>query len=169
MLVLAGVLPVVVAGTIALAGCGGDDTKTGPSSDARTQSTGTQTAPPTTEPQATTKAPPSALLRKRRRDRAERGIQTAVNTLVGAAEAGDGRRFCDVVGRQASGSGLQALQTCARSAGIQPEQLPTSDELSIEKVRLSGDRATVTVTPSTRIVLRRRGDVWTVAAVKPAA
>ena len=64
---------------------------------------------------------------------------------------------------------MSALQTCARAAGVRVEQLPTSDELSIQKVSLNAETAVVTVTPGTRFTLRRSGDGWSVTTVKTAA
>lgn len=161
-------LAVVVAGAaIALAVGGDDDSDKGKDRTTAASDTTTQPAkqPTDTEPTATTKAPPSALLKKRRRDRSEVGIQTAVTKLVTSAEQGDGRGFCAILGRP----GMSALQSCAQAAGVQAEQLPTSDELSIQKVRLAGSTAVVTVVPGTRITLRRSGDRWTVKTVKIAA
>jgi hypothetical protein len=165
---IAAALAVVVAGVAIALAVGGDDS--GGKGTHRTTAAGDTTTqppkPPTkSEPMATTKAPPSARLKKRRRDRSEVGIQTAVTKLITSAEQGDGRGFCAAVGR----TGMSALQSCARAAGVQAEQLPTSDELSIQKVRLAGSTAVVTVVPGTRITLRKSGDRWTVVTVKTAA
>jgi hypothetical protein len=163
-------LAVVVAGVaIALAVSGDDDSGKDKTTAARETSTQPPAERTTSEPIATTKAPPSKRLQKRRRDRSEVGVQTAVTKLVTSAEQGDGRAFCTVLGRPTSGSGMSALQTCASAAGVQTEQLPTSDELSIQRVRLQGETAVVTVTPGTRFLLRRSGDRWNVATVKTAA
>lgn len=161
-------LAVVVAGVaIALAVSGDDDSKKdgGKTTAARDTTTAPAKQPTETEPMATTKAPPSGLLKKRRRDRSEIGVQTAVTKLVTSAEQGDGKGFCAALGRP----GMSDLQGCAQAAGVQAEQLPTSDELSIQKVRLAGSTAIVTVVPGTRITLRKSGDRWTVQTVKVAA
>jgi hypothetical protein len=163
---IAAALAVVVAGVaIALAVSGDDDSDKGKTTAAGATPTRPATEPPASEPIATTKAPPSKLLKKRRRDRSEVGIQTAVTKLISSAEQGDGRGFCAAVGKP----GMSALQSCAQAAGVRAEQLPTSDELSIQKVRLAGSTAVVTVVPGTRITLRKSGNRWTVQTVETAA
>lgn len=158
-----------LAAALVLGGCGGSDDKDKGSAPPDTTSSNAKKPPAGTEPMATTKAPPSALLKKRRRDRAETGIQTAVTNLVSTAERGDGAGFCKVLGRKATAAGSGALQSCAQAAGVPAEQLPTSDELSIQKVQLQGAAAVVTIVPGTRITLRKQGDAWIVSSVRAAA
>lgn len=154
---------------VAASGCG-DDGTTPPSESKPAGKPETATAPTTGRPQATTSVPANALIKRRRRNRSERGIQKAVTQLVSGAERGDARAFCTVVGQSApSGAGGDPLGACARAANVPLESLPTSDELSIDRVRLAGDRATVTLVAGVRVLLRRRGDAWTVTRVAPGA
>lgn len=145
---------------IAAGGCGGDDEAIPPSE--------TQTAPKpaTAEPEATTSLPANALIKRRRRDRSERGIQKSVTRLVDTAERSDARGFCAVVGRPVPSGSADAVGACARAANVAIEALPTSDELSIGSVKVAGARATVTLVGGVRVSLQRRGAAWTVTGVK---
>jgi hypothetical protein len=49
-----------------------------------------------------------------------------------------------------------------------PVGLPTTDELSIEDVRVEGDRATVRLVGGARLFLRRSGGGWQVERARPA-
>lgn len=152
---------------VAVSGCGGDDETTPPSESKPASTPETATKPTTSEPEATTSVPANALIKRRRRDRSERGIQKSVNQLVGSAERNDARGFCSIVGRPVPSGSADAVGACARAANVAIESLPTSDELSIQGVKLAGANATVTLTGGVRVSLRRRGAVWTVTAVKP--
>jgi hypothetical protein len=94
-----------------------------------------------------------------------RRIEEAIVALVESSEAGDGPRLCDVLG--VSPGGPRSVQVCARAAGVDLSVLPTSDELSIERVDVSGRRAIATLVGGTRISLRQAGRQWKVARLKP--
>jgi hypothetical protein len=152
---------------VAASGCGGDDETIPPSESKPASKPETTSKPPTTsEPEATTSAPANALVKRRRRNRSERGIQKSVTRLVDTAERNDARGFCGLVGRPVPSGSADAVGACARAANVAIEALPTSDELSIGRVKLAGGSATVALTGGVRVSLKRRGAVWTVTGVK---
>jgi hypothetical protein len=55
----------------------------------------------------------------------------------------------------------------AAEAGGAPAGLPTTDELSIEDVRVQGDRATVELAGGATLSLRKSGDRWQVERARP--
>jgi hypothetical protein len=118
----------------------------------------------TTETEAERTAPPTATTTAPRPDPQARGIERAVATLVESSEVGDGSSFCKVLGRR--GSGPEAVSTCARAAGIDLRTLPSSDELSVEAVRVSGGRATASLAGGAEVSLRRVGRRWRVTGVQ---
>jgi hypothetical protein len=91
-------------------------------------------------------------------------VEEVVNELVAASEQGDGRRVCALTG-QPPGSGLPAFRRCAAAVGYRPATLPSSDEFSIERVRIRGRRATVAVVGGVRFTLERSGSRWIVVRV----
>jgi hypothetical protein len=123
----------------------------------------TQKAPATAKPRVAPR--PSTPRRPSSTERAE-GIQQTVSTLVGASERGDARATCRLLGQSAAGSGLAALDRCARRAHVDLTVLPSSDELSIERVKASGKRGTARLAGHLTISLRRAGRRWRVTGVR---
>jgi hypothetical protein len=93
-----------------------------------------------------------------------RRVEEAIVALVESSEAGDAPRLCDVLG--VSPSGARSVQVCARAARVDLSVLPTSDELSIERVDVSGPRGIATLAGGTRIALRRAGREWKVTGLE---
>jgi hypothetical protein len=91
-------------------------------------------------------------------------VEQAVADLVSASEEGDGRRVCRLTGRP-DGAGLAGLRRCAAAVGYAPGTLPTSNEVSFERVRVRGRSASVSLAGGVRIALRKRGRRWLVARV----
>ena len=51
-------------------------------------------------------------------------------------------------------------------AGVDVSALPTSDELSVERTEVAGERATVTLAGGVKVRLQRSGGDWEVVAVQ---
>ena len=139
---------------LALNACGGDD-----SSEPKTigQTTSPETATQTTTvPTGTANAPapnPEVLSKPDQREAAR-----TVTALVEATELGDGNSFCRLVGLSpGQAEGIEALRACSRRAHIDSFSLPSSDELSVKSVTLSGQRAVVRLDSGGRFVLAPRG------------
>jgi len=149
-------LAAVVTGIlVALALAGGDDDE--PPAEPGTGVQQTQTAPDTET------APPTATVKEQPGPQEVRGIERAVTRLVEASERGDGETVCALLGRDPGGaSGVEAAQSCARAARVDLFSLPTSDELSFERVTASGDRGRALLTGGTEISLERTGGGWLV-------
>ena len=154
---------------IVLAGCGGDDDKAvredpttvGTTTAEKPPPESTETAPRQTEKQRTT--PPEVLTNGPRRD-----VARTLGDLVQSVELGDGPAFCRVLGRDPGGaSGVEALRTCGRQAGIDPFGLPTSDEFSVTSVKVEGSRATAKLGGGQRVLLRRAGKRWQIVSFRP--
>ena len=166
-LIVAAVLVALVAGAaLVVVLTGGDDEERpagSPETQARTTQTTevprTNTAPSESGTGGRTDPTPGDTPATRRN---ARGITAAVVGLVRASEEGDGARVCSLLGRPGSnGPG------CASSAGIDLARLPTSDELSFERARSAGPRATVVLVGGTRVSLRRQGSRWLVTGWRP--
>jgi hypothetical protein len=98
----------------------------------------------------------------------EQEVQETVTLLVEASEQGDAETVCHLLGEPVLGrSGLRALQACAAAAGANLEVLPTSDELSIERVEVSGDRGRARLAGGTAVFLRRVDGTWRVRRITP--
>ena len=152
-----------VAGLV-LAGCGGDD-----SSKPKTVGQTTTPAPATTStattPTGTAQGdvPDPEVLSKPDQRQAAR----TVSALVEATELGDGRTFCRLVGIPPSRSGgVAALRACSRRSHIDSFSLPTSDELSVKSVSLSGKNATVRLDSGGQFELARRGRTFVVRSYR---
>ena len=91
-------------------------------------------------------------------------VEQVVADLVSASEEGDGRRVCSLVGRP-DGAGLAGLRRCAAAVGYAPGTLPTSNEVSFERVRVSGRGASVSFAGGVRIALRKEGRRWLITRV----
>jgi hypothetical protein len=153
------VAAVAVAVVLVLLLAGGDDDK--PTS-SRPSAIHTSTTTATT-PTRTVTAPPR---RRRPSNRDAAAIQRVVTRLVQANEQGDGATVCRLLGKPAAGTGIGAADRCARSAGVDLSLLPTSDELSVGGIHVSGDRATASPSPGTTVSLRRSGGRWTVTGMR---
>ena len=138
---------------LALAGGAGCDDESKPKTVVETN-TGPSTTPTATVPTGTVEAPPPEVLAQPGQRQAAR----TVSSLVAAAESGDGNEFCSLVGLSpGDAEGLEAMKSCARRAHIDPFTLPSSDELSVASVRLSGSRAVVRLDGGGTFVLISRG------------
>ena len=160
--------PIILAVALAIAGAigllfllaGGDDdepTVSRPSATRSVPATGKSPAPTETRP--TAKRP-----RPSNQDAAT--IQRTLTSLVQANERGDGVTVCRLLGQPATGSGIDAVDRCASSAGVDLTLLPTSDELSVGGIHVTGDRATGSPAPGTKVSLRRSGRAWTVTGIR---
>ena len=158
-IIAAVVVAIAVAVGVVLLVAGGDDDK--PTS---SRPSATQTEPATEERPATTETRPTAK-RPRPSNRDASTIQRVITRLVQANEQGDGATVCQLLGKPAAGTGIDAADRCASSAGVDLALLPTSDELSVGGIRVKGDRATGSPAPGTRASLRRSGRAWTVTAL----
>ena len=153
-------LVVAVAAGVALALLlGGDDEDESP----RPATTGAETAGTTTRPPATETAERTEeTTEPRPADRRdERAVVEAVTTLVESAERADGESFCRAVGQPAS-AGAEGVDRCAAAVGIDPFSLPTSDELSISRVDVKGNRASAALPSGAPFSLRRVSGRWIV-------
>ena len=63
---------------------------------------------------------------------------------------------------------IESVEVGQPPAGIDVSALPTSDELSVESTRISGDRATVTLAGGVVVRLRRSGGEWRPVSVERA-
>ena len=61
---------------------------------------------------------------------------------------------------------VEAVEVGQAPADLDASALPTSDELSIERTRITGDRATVTLAGGTIVRLRRSGGEWRPVSVE---
>ncbi len=160
---------ILIAVVLVLAGCGGDDDKAvredpktvGTTAEKPPPSRSTETAPRETTTQRTT--PPEVLTNGPRRD-----VARTVGQLIQAVELGDGKIFCQVLGRDPGGAqGIEALRACGRQAGIDPFGLPTSDEFSVSSVTVRGSRATAKLQGGQTVVLRRVRKRWQIVSFRP--
>ena len=158
-------LALIVAAALAAAGCGGDDeadtaekpattpTETGEQR-TTTQETETETGTGTeTGPTITEKADPK-----------QAEVSLAVFRLVAAVETGEAAEVCKALGQRAAGPGAVGIKACSDRAGVDVDRLPSSDELSTESVKATGDRAVVRLSSGGTIRLRRSGEEWRVVA-----
>jgi hypothetical protein len=138
----AGFAAAVAIVLVLLIALGGDDEETaetaphGPPTTGVTETTGTTDAPRTQTAEALTDTGPGEPNPR------TVGPERAVFSLVAAVEAGNA------------------------PAGVHVSALPSSDELSVERTRVAGDRATVTLAGDVTVRLRRSGGAWRVVAVQ---
>jgi hypothetical protein len=158
--IAAAVVVALVAAVVAvLLLAGGDDDEPTVSRPSATHTAPTQERPATTETKPAARPP-----RPSNRDAAK--IQRTVTRLVQANEQGDASTVCRLLGQAATGTGLDALQRCASRAGVDLSLLPTSDELSVGGIHRTGDRATASPAPGTRVALVRSGRGWRVTGIR---
>jgi hypothetical protein len=151
---------------IALGGDDDDDDRARPRADAtESPPAGTIPAPPT----ATAEAPgPEAPPAPPPRDPQRAEIEQVVSELVEASERGDAEGLCFLVGQDPGGAiGLQALQACARRAGVDLSLIPTSDELTLVDIRIRGDRARAKFASGATVLLMRAADRWRIDGLNP--
>ena len=141
--VFAAAVAIVLVLVIALGGKDeerGETAPHGPPTTGVTETTGTTGAPRTQTAEALTDTGP----RRPRRNAAAARVEQALLDLVAAAERGQ------------------------PPAGIDPTILPSSDELSIERTEIEGDRATVALAGGVVVAFRRSGDGWTAVSARRA-
>jgi hypothetical protein len=159
--ILAAVVVALVAAVVAvLLLAGGDDDEPTVS-----RPSATHPAAPTQERPANTETKPTAR-RHRPSNQDAATIQRTVTRLVQANEQGAASTVCRLLGQAATGTGLDALQRCASRAGVDLSLLPTSDELSVGGIHRTGDRATASPAPGTRVSLVRSGRGWKVTGIR---
>jgi hypothetical protein len=135
-----------------LASCGGDDNKPAASATERS---------PKAQPTATTKAPLKHKRRPPAPDPRVARIERALTELVEATELNEATRVCAAI---AGGTGSDA-QRCAETAGIDLLALPSSEELSFERVRAVGTKAQVVLSSGAVFSLTRSGGRWRVSGL----
>jgi hypothetical protein len=159
-IIAAVVVAIAVAVVVVLLVAGGDDDEPTVS-----RPSATHTEPRTQERPSTTETQPTAKVH-RLPDRDAATIQRTVTRLVQANEQGDGATVCRLLGQAPAGAGIDALERCASSAGVDLSLLPTSDELSVGGIRVTGDRATASPSPGTKVSMRRSGRGWRVTGIR---
>ena len=157
--IVAGVMALLAGIALAFAVAGGDDDEPPGTTRTQTAATTETVTEPARETGETVRRPPPA------RDFA--AIQTAVTRLVESAELNDARGVCRSLGQPASGSGPEAARRCADAVGIDLFALPSSDELSFDRVELPSRRsARVVLGGGETVVLRRSDGSWIVTAFR---
>ena len=123
----------------------------------------TATGPPTTEDTATAKTETGTPAKHQAAQNDKRQVEQAVTTFVESAEQSDSARACAQV---AGGAGKQ-VEECAAAAGINLRQLPSSDELEVASVKVSGDAATARLSNGASFSLGRSAGRWQITGFKP--
>ena len=151
-------LAVAAAGVLAAAGCGGDDDKPAASTPTAT-TTATATGPTATRTSGKRTSPePRRLTPSPKRAAVER----TATLFVEGVERSDAGRVCRLLGRPPG-----TLEGCARAAGVNLLSVPSSDELSVEQVRISGRRASAALGGGRTMTLRRARSAWIVTGLRP--
>ena len=159
-LVVGGVVALLAGLVLGLVLAGGADDEEPGRTATETATATTERAPERTERRPGTTAPEE----ERREERAD--LERTVARLVQAREETDAVTLCRLLGQQPRGTGLAAVDACARDAAVDLAALPTSDELSIEASRASGGTGTVRLAGGTTVRLRRAGGGWQVVAIE---
>jgi hypothetical protein len=137
---------------------GGDD---GDKTAATSPTTATETV--TTDDTVTTPTDTGTPAENQAAQRDKRQVEQTVTTFVESAEQSDSARACAQV---AGGAGKQ-IEDCAAAAGINLRQLPSSDELEVSSVKVSGDRATAKLSNGSSFSLGRSAGSWQITGFKP--
>jgi phage repressor protein C with HTH and peptisase S24 domain len=90
-------------------------------------------------------------------------IERTVTTFVEAAEQSDSTRACAQV---AGGAGKQ-VEDCAAAVGINLRQLPSSDELEVSSVTVTGDSGVAKLSNGSSFTVERSGGKWQITGFKP--
>jgi hypothetical protein len=151
-------LAVILAGVVLALVLAGDDEGEKSAATERPQSetdrpTVPKHVPTVTETTPETQAPP----------RDSRQIEQTVTTFVESAEQSDSQRACSQV---AGGEGKQ-LPGCAEAVGIDLRALPSSDELQVDAVRVSGSRADAKLSSGASFRLKQLGGKWKLSGFSP--
>lgn len=93
----------------------------------------------------------------------EQEVQQTVTTFVESSEQRDSQRACSLV----VGAGGQQVEDCASAAGINLQELPSSDELDVSDVSVSGDRATAKLSNGASFSLKQSGGKWKISGFRP--
>jgi len=159
-LAIAFALAVIIAGVALALVLGGDDEGEKSAVTAHTTSgtSGASRRPtvPEAVPTATEKTTPV-----RRHD--SQRIEQTVTTFVEFAEQLDSRRACSQV---LGGRGRQ-LPGCAEAVGIDLRQLPSSDELQVDEVKVSGHRAAARLSSGGSFRLKEVAGKWKLSGFRP--
>jgi hypothetical protein len=168
----AAVVALLGAAVLALAACGGGGGGAGGGGGGNKQQSNSSGSSGSSPPGGTTvtspkdgrrPAPAHTVAAQRHR---VAGVESAVTRLVEASEQGNGVAACRHLGLTPKGSGLFALQDCAKRAHVDLTALPTSDELSFGPVAITGNRARVVLIGGPTLTLRRAGASWRVAGLR---
>jgi hypothetical protein len=159
-LVIGLVILAVAAGIVlALVLSGGDDNdKTASRAPARTTESSTTSERTATERTGTTTA---AKPKPPRRDAA--GIEQTVTTFIESAEQSDSATAC----AQVKGGAGKQIEDCAAGVGINLRQLPSSDELEVDSVSVSGSTGTAKLSNGGVFSLEKSGGKWLISGFKP--
>jgi hypothetical protein len=137
-------------------GCGGGNGNTNETASGRT-ATATSTRP--TVPKTSQTGRTTTALKPNPRRAV---IERTVEKFVGSVERSDAAGACRLLGRPRG-----TLQGCAEAAGIDLHMFPSSDELSIDRIRFSGrSRASATLAGGQTFTLRRVGHRWLITGLR---
>ena len=151
------VLSAVVAGVaLALVLSSGDDD--GDESAATTQTTATATTETATTETATDT---TATETTQTEQQDQQQVEQTVTTFVESAEQSDPQACSQLT------VGGGQLENCAAAAGINLRQLPSSDELQIDNVDVTGNRATAKLSSGGSFSLKKSGDRWKISGFRP--
>jgi hypothetical protein len=142
-----------VGAALAVTGCGGGHKA---SSAPPATTTASQHAAPTTPSGGRTTSSGRRLKRNPKRA----AIERTVASFVEGVERSDAAAVCRLLGRPPG-----SLEGCARSAGVDLHAVPSSDELSVERVRVAGTHASAGLAGGQTVTLRRAGRAWLVTGL----
>ncbi|MFN2616299.1 MAG: hypothetical protein ABR581_04150 [Thermoleophilaceae bacterium] len=148
----------IAASLLALAGCGGGDKEPSASSPTGT-GTATGTGPTATKPSGTGTGTATEPLKRNPRRAA---IERTVAFFFASVERSDAATACRLLGHPPT-----SLEGCARAAGIDLTRVPSSDEESVQRVRMAGRRASVRLSSGQTVTLRRARGGWVITGLRP--
>ena len=135
----------------------GDDD--GKKSSATAPTTATETV--TKEKTVTQETVTTETTQTQQQDKQE--VEQTVTTFVESAEQSDSQQACSQV---AGGAGKQ-LEDCAAAAGINLRDLPSSDELQIDAVNVSGNHAKAKLSNGSSFSLKQSDGKWQISGFQP--
>jgi hypothetical protein len=137
-------------------GCGGGKSSSSKTTKTTTTATG-RTAPQNAGKGTKRPAKQRRLVPNRRRAAIERSVQS----FVASVERSDSASVCRLLGRPRG-----TLEGCAASAGIDLRMFPSSNELSIARVTITGRRASARLSGGQTFTLRRAGRRWLISGLQ---
>lgn len=153
------VAALIAGGVLAILLTGGDDgdEKSASSPATATETTATTETEKTATERTETDSGPSA---REQRDTAM--VESTVTSFVEAAETSD-PAACD----QVAGGAGKGLEQCAEAVGIDLRRLPSSDELDLSSVKVSGTQAEAKLSNGSSFSLRQSGGKWQITGFEP--